>query len=86
MSESLKINPQALGVAIQTVLRGQKSPFVTLRYMNSRGALSARTLERWRVEGIGPEYRKFGRRVVYSRNDLEKWAATRCFQSTSQES
>ena len=35
--------------------------------------VSVRTLERWRLEGSGPSYRKFGRRVVYSRNDLMEW-------------
>jgi hypothetical protein len=45
--------------------------------------LSERTLERWRVEGAGPRFRKFGRRIVYAQNDLEVWADERCFQSTS---
>lgn len=46
--------------------------------------LSARTLERWRVEGIGPSYRRFGRRVVYARSDLDHWANGCTRQSTSQ--
>ena len=45
--------------------------------------ISERTLERWRVEGNGPRFRRFGRRVVYSKSDLEIWADGRCFQSTS---
>ena len=45
--------------------------------------LSERTLERWRVEGDGPTFRRFGRRVVYAKSDLEAWADTRCFQNTS---
>ena len=48
--------------------------------------LSERTLERWRVEGMGPQFRRFGRRVVYAQSDLEAWADSRCFQSTSSES
>jgi excisionase family DNA binding protein len=48
--------------------------------------LSERTLERWRVEGGGPTFRRFGRRVVYSKVDLEAWAESRCFESTSQRS
>lgn len=48
--------------------------------------LSERTLERWRVEGMGPRFRRFGRRVVYAKSDLETWADSRCFQSTSSES
>lgn len=46
--------------------------------------LSERTLERWRVEGQGPRFRRFGRRVVYAQTDLETWADGRCFQSTSE--
>lgn len=45
--------------------------------------ISERTLERWRVEGSGPQFRRFGRRVVYARGDLHDWANTRAFQSTS---
>jgi Helix-turn-helix domain len=45
--------------------------------------LSERTLERWRVEGQGPRFRRFRRRVVYAKNDLETWADDRCYQSTS---
>ena len=36
--------------------------------------LSARTLERFRVDGTGPAYLKVGRRVIYSRTDLVEWA------------
>ena len=48
-------------------------------YMPQQGAadflnLSPRTLERLRVEGRGPAFLKFGRRVMYSRKDLESWA------------
>ena len=46
--------------------------------------LSERTLERWRVEGQGPRFRRFGRRVVYAKSDLETWADGRSFQSTSE--
>ena len=37
--------------------------------------LSPRTLEKHRVNGGGPAFRKFGRRVLYSRADLDAWAA-----------
>ncbi len=33
--------------------------------------LSPRTLEKWRVTGQGPRYRKFGRSVRYAISDLE---------------
>ena len=36
--------------------------------------LSERTLERLRVEGGGPAFRKFGRKVAYSLTDVLEWA------------
>ncbi len=45
--------------------------------------LSPRTLEKHRVNGGGPAFRKFGRRVLYSRADLDSWAADRRCRSTS---
>jgi hypothetical protein len=49
------------------------------RYLN----LSPRTLEKHRVIGGGPRFRKFGRRVVYAFADLEVWANARACDSTS---
>lgn len=49
------------------------------RYLN----LSPRTLEKHRVIGGGPRFRKFGRRVLYALVDLETWANARTCDSTS---
>jgi hypothetical protein len=45
--------------------------------------LSPRTLEKQRVIGGGPRFRKFGRRVLYAIADLESWANARSFAMTS---
>lgn len=45
--------------------------------------LSPRTLEKLRVIGGGPKFRKLGRRVVYALADLENWANDRVCTSTS---
>ena len=45
--------------------------------------LSPRTLEKQRVIGGGPRFRKFGRRVMYAIVDLEAWADARSFEMTS---
>ena len=45
--------------------------------------LSPRTLEKQRVIGGGPRFRKFGRRVMYAITDLEAWADARSFEMTS---
>ena len=46
--------------------------------------LSPRTLEKLRVLGTGPRFRKFGRRVVYDVADLVSWSNERVFDNTAQ--
>jgi excisionase family DNA binding protein len=46
--------------------------------------LSERTLERHRVAGTGPAFVKLGRRVVYRRSDVERWAEACTHNSTSE--
>jgi predicted DNA-binding transcriptional regulator AlpA len=45
--------------------------------------LSGRTLEKHRVFGTGPRYRKIGGRVVYALEDLKAWADQGLRLSTS---
>lgn len=45
--------------------------------------LSPRTMEKLRVLGGGPRFRKFGRRVLYAVTDLEAWADGHCYGMTS---
>ena len=45
--------------------------------------LSPRTLEKQRVIGNGPKFRKFGRRVMYAVADLNTWADQRSYETTS---
>ncbi|WOF44948.1 helix-turn-helix domain-containing protein [Sphingopyxis indica] len=57
-------------------------------YLNNKEAaaflrLSPRTLEKQRVVGGGPPFKKFGRRVLYDQHDLQEWANKRTFDSTS---
>ena len=44
--------------------------------------LSPRTLEKQRVIGGGPRFRKFGRRVMYAVSDLDAWADARSYGAT----
>lgn len=39
------------------------------------GPVSIRTLQDWRVRGIGPAYTKLGRRVAYAVADLDSFKA-----------
>lgn len=45
--------------------------------------ISPRTLERWRVDGNGPQYMKAGRRVLYDRSEIESWLSAGIRFSTS---
>ena len=46
-------------------------------------SLSGRTLEKHRIYGTGPKYRKIGGRVVYALDDLQAWADLGAKNSTS---
>jgi hypothetical protein len=46
--------------------------------------MSGRTLEKWRVTGGGPAYRKFGRKVLYADSDLSAWVESTRKTSTSE--
>jgi predicted DNA-binding transcriptional regulator AlpA len=45
--------------------------------------LSARTMEKHRMYGTGPRYRKIGGRVLYTVEDLQGWADQGIAESTS---
>ena len=58
------------------------------RYLRTHEAgdflgLSGRTLEKHRVFGTGPDFRKIGGRVVYAIEDLQAWAERGRQTSTS---
>lgn len=46
-------------------------------------SLSGRTLEKHRIYGTGPAYRKIGGRVIYAVEDLQAWADRGAQMSTS---
>ena len=57
------------------------APVQPQRYLTNDEAaeylrLSPRTLEKQRVIGGGPKFRKFGRRVMYAVADLDAWATS----------
>lgn len=63
---------------------GTESPeFLTTEEAGALLRLSPRTLEKQRVLGGGPRFRKFGARVVYAASDLRSWADSRAFGMTS---
>lgn len=67
---------------------GESAKTQLTRYLTNEEAaaylrLSPRTLEKQRVLGGGPRFRKFGRRVLYAIEDLEIWAKARVCDMTS---
>jgi hypothetical protein len=59
----------------------------TPHYFNTKEAagflrISPRTLEKKRVYGSGPRFRKLGSRVVYALPDLEAWSDANSFAAT----
>lgn len=57
--------------------------FLTTEEAGAFLRLSPRTLEKQRVLGGGPRFRKFGARVVYAATDLRAWADSRAYGMTS---
>ena len=58
-------------------------------FLNTRRAaayldLSPRTLDGYRVSGVGPAFHRFGNRVRYSMTDLDAWAAERRATTTAE--
>lgn len=59
------------------------SPFLSTAQAAHYVGLSRRTLEKMRVVGGGPTYRKHGRYVRYHIDDLDQWSVARARQSTA---
>ena len=59
------------------------SPFLTTREAAHYLSLSYRTLEKMRLTGNGPRFRKHGRYVRYHIADLDIWSEGRRKNSTS---
>lgn len=57
--------------------------YITESELADRLALSVVTLRRWRLEGRGPQFRKFGRAVRYALADVERFEAAAARRSTS---
>ena len=61
----------------------QDGPFLTTREAARFLKLKPNTLEKMRVYGGGPQYRKHGRHVRYHIDDLTAWSDMRKKDSTS---
>ena len=91
MTESNRRHPTITGSrrVMTTPARGGRDSEPTRSLLDTGRAarmlgMSGRTLEKWRILGIGPPYLKLGRRVLYSSTDLDAWLKSRRRQSTSE--
>jgi len=65
----------------QTVFK----PRMDVREASAYTGISVSTLNKWRMsKSIGPQFLKLGSRVVYSREQLDKWLDENAKSSTSQ--
>ena len=83
-NKSHKLNPHSLQE--QALMKKDTippSPYLSSEEAGALLRVSPRTLEKFRVIGGGPRFRKFGRKVLYARSDLETWANQRACASTS---
>ncbi|MGE3806580.1 MAG: helix-turn-helix transcriptional regulator [Gemmataceae bacterium] len=57
---------------------------ISQQQLAERWGLSPKTLERWRVQGIGPVYIRLPGRVVYRLEDIEAYERHSLRQGTAQ--
>jgi len=50
-----------------------KAEYINERQFAEQYGIAVGTLQRWRLLGQGPEYRKFGKAVKYSTRSIETW-------------
>lgn len=55
--------------------RNPKRFYLTTAHAAHFLGLSPKTLANWRVRGVGPAFRRFGRAVRYQYAELKRWAA-----------
>jgi hypothetical protein len=60
-----------------------QKPFLNTKEAAAWLGLTPNTLEKWRVQGGGPPYRKHGRYVRYHLDDLIAWSEASRRRSTS---
>lgn len=72
------MTPQTIEAAAE-----RRPPRMTVDDAARHVGVSVSFMNRARLTGDGPEYLKLGRRVVYERDSLDAWLASRRRRSTS---
>jgi excisionase family DNA binding protein len=85
MSTQYTILPSGrLRAHLSPIPRATANIFLTANEAADLLNISRVTLARWRLEGSGPPFCKFGRTVRYERAALLSWARSRARRSTSE--
>ena len=61
----------------------QTEEFLTPKQAGGYLHVSKSYLDKLRVYGGGPNFLRFGRKILYRKSELNRWAAERSFNSTS---
>lgn len=57
--------------------RSIRKLFISEVEVESAYGIPRKTLQNWRVLGRGPQFKRFGRRVLYGVDALERWVEAR---------
>ncbi|ACT58381.1 helix-turn-helix domain-containing protein [Hirschia baltica] len=60
------------------------SPFFSVVQAANYLGLKRQTLDNYRWAGGGPRYRKHGGRVLYTKDELDRWSSDRQWENTAQ--
>lgn len=66
----------------QNTSRGQTQKLLSPKDVEKEFGIRQKTLAYWRLEGIGPTYTSFGRRIFYERAILEQYIASGRIQTS----
>ena len=66
----------------QATSKGQTQKLLSPKDVEKEFGIRQKTLAYWRLEGIGPTYTSFGRRIFYERAILEQYIASGRIQTS----
>jgi predicted DNA-binding transcriptional regulator AlpA len=65
-----------MSTATKTADAARLTAFLTEREVSELTGIAVKTLQRWRLQGVGPAFKKLGGTAVrYARNSVESWIA-----------
>lgn len=73
-----------LHIILPRLAKEQTAEFLTPKQAAGYLRVSKSYLDKLRVYGGGPNFLRFGRKILYRKSELNLWAAERSFSSTSQ--